>query len=82
MNSRSVQSSDGRIRIRLSFSKTAWSITLSRGTSRLDEAGHLDQVGQPDVGHEIEVVGDDRDLAARLEANVAVGVDLGDRRVG
>ena len=42
------------------------------------EAGDLDQVGEPDVGDEVEVVGDDRDLAAGLEGDVAVGVDVGD----
>ena len=46
MNSRSVHSSDGRIRIRLSFAKTARSITLSWGTSACDETRDLDQVGQ------------------------------------
>ena len=65
MNSRSVHGSEGRIRIRLSLAKTARSITLSCGTSALDEPGHLDEVGQPDVGDEVEVMGDDRDLAPR-----------------
>ncbi len=50
------------------------------GNLGLDKARNVDQVGQPDVGHEVQVMGDDRDFAARLEANVAVGVDLGDRR--
>ncbi len=82
MNSRSVHRSEGRIRIRLSLAKTAWSTTLSRGTSALHEAGHLDQVGQTHVGDQVEIVGDDRDLAPGLEPDVSLGVDLGDLRVG
>ena len=42
------------------------------------EAGDLDQVGQADVGDQVEVVGDDGHLAALLEVDEAVGVDLGD----
>ena len=68
----------GLIRIRLSFAKTARSIDVVLRDLGDLEAGHLDQVGQPDVGDEVEVVGDDGDLAARLEGDVAVGVDLGD----
>ena len=65
MNSWSVQISDGLIRIRFSLAKTARSIALSWGTSRGLEPGDLDQMRQPDVGDEVQVVGDDRDLAAR-----------------
>ena len=82
MNSWSVHSSDGLIRIRLSLAKTARSTTLSWGTWATLEAGDLDQVGQPDVGDEVEVVGDDRDLAPVLEPDVRVGVDLGDLGAG
>ena len=39
-------------------------------------------MSQADVRHQIEVVGDDRDLAARLEADVSLGIHLGDLRVG
>ena len=78
MNSWSVQSSDGLIRIRFSLAKTAWSIDVVLGDLGDLEAGDLDQVGQPDVGDQVEVVGDDGDLAAVLEDDVAVGVDLGD----
>ena len=82
MNSWSVQSSDGLIRIRLSLAKTARSTTLSCGTSATLEAGDIDQVRQPDVGDEIQVMGDDRDFAPALEPDVAVGVNLGDVGVG
>ena len=78
MNSWSVQGSDGLIRIRFSLAKTVLSITLSGGTSARPETRDLDQMGEPDVGDQVEVMGDDRDLAPVLEDDIAVGVDLGD----
>ena len=39
MNSLSVQTCDGLIRILFSFWKTAWSIALSRGTSACTNPG-------------------------------------------
>ena len=53
-----------------------------RGDFREPEPGDLDQVRQADVGDEVEVVGDDRDLAPVLEADEAVGIDVGDLGVG
>ena len=82
MNSRSVQSSDGADPHAVELREDGPVDHVVLGDLGLDEARHLDQVGQSDVGHQVEVVGDDGDLAAGLEADVAVGVDLGDRRVG
>ena len=85
MNSASVQGSEGLIRIRFSLAKTgAVDRRCPRAPRRPLEPGDVDQVGQADVGDEVEVVGDDRHLAAPLEDDVAVGVhvgDLGVRRV-
>ena len=52
------------------------------GNLRQLEAGHLDQVGEPDVRDQVEVVGDDGDLAPVLEPDERVGVDLGDVGAG
>ncbi len=42
------------------------------------EAGNLDQVGQANRGHQVEIVGDHGDFATPLELDEAVGVNRGD----
>ena len=82
MNSWSVASSDGLIRIRLSLAKTARSTTLFCGTCCQVEAGNLHQVHQPDGGDQVEIVSDHRDLAPALEPDERLGIDLGDLGAG
>ena len=65
MNSRSVQSSDGLDPHLVELLEDGLVDHVVSGNLGLHEPGHVDQVGQPDIGHEVQVVGDDRDLAAR-----------------